>query len=107
MASWNAFWIGAYVWLLSIPQQGPGVTFIDLDNVDPQPTFFDFILGTFKLIGIAILVVAAIGALVGLVRIWVRRKFPENPVNGIDTEPLTFLHLNESPEAPGAPAADA
>lgn len=110
MAVWNVQFVNLYLWLLSIQQQpvpDQGITFVDLNKGEPQITFFTFIIGAFKFIGVAIIVMAAVGALIGLFRIWMRRRFPDNPVNGIDTEPLTFLHLNESPETPTAPAADA
>ncbi len=103
----SALFVNIYVWLLWIQQQGQGITFVDLNKWDPQPTFFFFILVTFKFIGIALLVAAAIGAVGGLIRIWIRLRFPGNRLNGVDVEVLTFLHLNEHSEAPGAPAADA
>lgn len=110
MAFLSTQFANLYLALLAIQQQqgpGQGITFVDLNKGEPQITFFTFILVAFKFIGIAILVMAAIGALIGLFRIWVRRRFPDNPMNGIDTEPLTFLHLNQDSETPGAPAADA
>ena len=105
----NALFVNAYVWLLWIQQQGPGqgITFVDLNKSNPEPTFFAFILLTFKFIGYALLAATAVGAAVGLVRIWIRRRFPDNRLNGVDVEPMTLLHLNEDSEAPGAPGSDA
>ena len=107
MTALHAQLLEALLWIQSQPQ---GITFVDLNKGEPQVTFFSFILVAFQFIGIALLAAGAIGALVGLFRIWVRRRFPDNRLNGIDVEPLTFLHLNEDtevPEAPGAPAAEA
>ncbi|MGH9463478.1 MAG: hypothetical protein ACRD1X_19920 [Vicinamibacteria bacterium] len=96
MTALNTELLNVLLWLQAQPE---GITFVDLNKFEPQPTFFTFILGTFKLIGIGLLVVAVIGGVIGLLRIWVRRRFPENRLNGIDVEPLTFLHLNEHSEA--------
>ena len=92
---------GLAVWLQS--KQG-GVTFIDL-KPDPEPNIIWVILSTFAAIGIALLVTIAIGAGVGLLRIWVRKRFPNNRMNGIAVEPLTFLHLGpEQTEDDGSPS---
>lgn len=101
MIALNALFVNVYVWLLWIQQQGPGqgITFVDLNKGDPQPSFFVFILITFRFIGYALLVAAAIGAVGGLIRIWIRLRFPGNRLNGVDVEVLTFLHLNEHSEA--------
>jgi hypothetical protein len=110
MAVWNAQFISLYVWLLSLQQQqgpGQGITFVDLNKGEPQVSFFTFIIGAFKFIGLAILFMAAVGILTGFFRIWVRRRFPDNRLNGIDVEAMTHLHLNEHSETPNAPAADA
>jgi hypothetical protein len=96
MTALNTELLNALLWLQSQPQ---GITFVDLNKGEPQITFFSFILVAFKFIGIALLAAGTIGALIGLFRIWVRRRFPENRLNGIDVEPLTFLHLNENSEA--------
>ena len=104
MVTLNALFLDLLLWLQSQPK---GITFVDLNKGDPQPNFFTFILGTFKLIGIGLIVVAAVGAVLGLLRIWMRRRFPENRLNGVDAEPLTFLKLNKPSDTPGAPAADA
>jgi hypothetical protein len=95
MTALNTGLLNVLFWLQSQPQ---GITFVDLNKFDPQPTFFTFILGTFKLIGIGLLAVSVIGGIIGLLRIWVRRRFPENRLNGVNVEPLTFLHLNEHSE---------
>jgi hypothetical protein len=96
MTALNIQLVNVLLWLQSQPQ---GITFVDLNKGEPQVTFFTFIIVAFKFIGLGLLVAAAIGGLVGLFRIWVRRRFPENRMNGIDVEPLTFLHLNKHPEA--------
>jgi hypothetical protein len=100
MIALNVLFVNVYVWLLWIQQQGPGqgITFVDLNKGDPQPSFFAYILITFRFIGYAVLVAAAIGAVGGLIRIWIRLRFPGNRLNGVDVEILTFLHLNEHSE---------
>ncbi len=88
------------VWLQS--KQG-GVTFIDLTDPDPGPSFAWVILTTFTAIGIALLVATGVGAGVGLLRIWTRNRFPNNRLNGIAVEPLTLLHLGQDePEEKGS-----
>lgn len=82
------------VWLQS--KQG-GVTFIDLKDPDPDPatTLARVILTTFVAIGVALLVATGVGAGAGLLRIWARKRFPNNRLNGIAVEPLTLLHLGQ------------
>lgn len=80
------------VWL---QQKQGGVTFIDLKEPDPGPTLVSVILTTFTAIGIALLVTLAVAGVVGLLRIWIRKRFPNNRLNGIAVEPLTFLHLSQ------------
>jgi hypothetical protein len=92
MTALHAQLLNVAAWLQSQPK---GVTFVDLNKFDPHPNFFTFILGTFKVIGIGLIVVTLVGGLIGLLRIWVRRTFPGNRLNGADVEPLTFLHINE------------
>lgn len=96
MAVLNAQLLGILLWIQSQPQ---GITFIDLTRGDSHLTLASVILGTFRSIGIALLVAAAIGGTVGLFRIWVCRRFPDNGLNGVDVEPFTLLHLNEHSEA--------
>jgi hypothetical protein len=84
--------ISLAVWLQS---QTDGVTFVELSDGEPKPTLAWVILSTFALIGIALLITIGIGAGTGLLRIWIRRRFPNNQLNGADAEPLVFLHLNE------------
>ncbi len=87
------------VWLQSKPG---GVTFIDLKDPDPVPSLAWVILTTFTAIGLALLVATGVGAGVGLLRIWARNRFPNNRLNGIAAEPLTFLHLGQDePEEDG------
>jgi hypothetical protein len=51
---------------------------------------------------VALLVTIGIGAGVGLLRIWARKRFPNNRLNGIAVEPLTLLHLSQDePEEDG------
>ena len=89
------------IWLQS--KQG-AVTFIDLKDKDPEPGLIWVILTTFAAIGVALLLTIAVGAGVGLLRIWARKRFPNNRLNGIAVEPLTFLHLGpEEPEDDGTP----
>jgi hypothetical protein len=91
--------LGLALWLQSKQE---GVTFVDLTDPEPKPTLAWVILTTFALIGVALLATIGIGAAVGLVRIWMRKRFPNNRLNGIAVEPLTFLHLNDEPEHDGS-----
>lgn len=84
--------ISLVVWLQSQPD---GVTFVALADAEPKPTFAWVILTTFALIGVVLLITTGIGVGTGLFRIWIRRRFPNNQLNGPDAEPLVFLHLNE------------
>lgn len=83
--------------LLAMLQPKAPVTFVDLTK-DKDPSIVWFILATFGLIGLLIAITVGLGAGVGILRIWVMRRFPGNAFNGPDDEPTIRLHLNESPE---------
>ncbi len=88
------------VWL---QQKQGGVTFIDLKDPNPDPNLAWVILTTFVAIGVALAVAIGVGAGFGLLRIWVRKRFPNNRLNGTAAEPITFLHLGqEEPEDDGS-----
>jgi len=91
--------LGLALWIQS---KGQGITFVDLRDTETQPTLAWVILTALALIGIALLVAVGIGAGVGLLRIWIRKRFPNNRFNGRDVEPLTFLHLNDHPDHEGS-----
>jgi len=77
-------------------QEQPGATFVKIAE-EPDPSLAWVILSTFALIGILLAVTVGIGAGVGLLRIWLSRRFPHNHFNGTLDEPTIRLHLNEEP----------
>lgn len=77
-------------------QEPSGVTFINIAR-EPDPSLGWLILSTFALIAILLAVTVGIGAGVGLLRIWISRRFPNNPFNGAEVEPTIRLHLHDQP----------
>ncbi len=90
------------LWIL---QQAPrAVTFVDLTK-EKDPSLAWLILSTFGFIAVLLLVTAAIGAGIGMLRIWIARRFPTNAFNGLEDEPHVRLHLS-SAYAPAAREGD-
>jgi hypothetical protein len=81
---------------LLLQQQPSGVTFINL-NKEPDPSLAWLILSTVGLIGLLLAITVGIGAGIGLVRLWIRKRFPHNRFNGAEDEPTIRLHLHEEP----------
>lgn len=75
-------------------QQG-GITFIEIGNKEPDHNIVWVILSTFALIGVGLIVTAALGFTFGFARIWIFNHFPGNKLNGPDFELTTQLHLSD------------
>lgn len=86
--------LGLLIRLQSTPG---GVTFVDLTERRPEPTLAWLILSTFALIGVAVLITVGIGGGIGLLRIWIMRRFPHNRLNGLEDEAMIQLHLHDRP----------
>jgi hypothetical protein len=82
----------------------PGVTYIDVAPKEPEHNLIWFLLSTFVLIGIALLITAGIGAGTGFLRILIVKYFPGNKLNGPEYEATTLLHLHDHPEQETPPS---
>jgi len=69
------------------------VTYVDFTK-EKDASVAWLILGTFGLIAILFVFALGIGAGVGMLRIWLARRFPHNPFNGVEDEPHIRLHLS-------------
>lgn len=67
-------------WLLL--QQPPAVEFFTLPDPEPPRGILFLILESFVMIGVMLAVTAVIGVGVGFARVWMLRRWPNNPLNG-------------------------
>lgn len=73
-----------------------GVKFFTLKDPDPDPSLAWFILNAFFFVGIAILVMVALGFAFGSFRYWLLAKFPNNRFNGTpDDDFVQSLRLKD------------
>lgn len=67
---------------LVLAQQPPAVEFFTLPDPEPPRGILFLILESFVMIGVMLAVTAVVGVGVGFVRVWLLRRWPNNPLNG-------------------------
>ena len=82
--------MGRLAHFLLLQAEQPAIRYFTLKDPDPVPSLAWFVLNAFFFVGVAIVVVFAIGVAFGSFRYWLLEKFPRNWFNGEEDEPFTL-----------------